>query len=357
MKRSRFITHLAGAPFLGAFGLNALGQQTSAHTPIALIDHQLADGKQPTPQHDLPSAPILQKGARVAITAPASALAPRDSLDEVLQRLRSLDLEPVVYPSCSGRYYDFSAPDQQRVDELHQAFADPTIEGVMALRGGWGAARLLPLLDFDLLAANPKPLIGYSDVTTLQMALYAKTSLVSYHGPTANAPFPKQTIDAFWDVLSTRESINLPLNNDEMNTNKGEAIQSGRGSGRLLGGNLTIMCSLLGTQWMPSLDGAILCIEDIGENVYRIDRMLTQLHIAGQLKNLQGLLLGTFVDCEPRFSTSPSLKNVVEWVTQDMDYPVWINAPFGHIDKQWTLPMGAMATLDTEQAMLMLHSR
>lgn len=355
MKRSRFITHLAGAPFLGAFGLTALGHQAKAQQPEA--KQPAAQQTSQFGQYVQPSAPILGKGSRVAITAPASALAPRDSLSEITQRLRSLDLEPVVYPSCSGRYYDFSAPDQQRVDELHQAFTDPTIEGVMALRGGWGAARLLPLLDFDLLAKNPKPLIGYSDITTLHMALYAKTSMVSYHGPTANAPFPKQTINAFWDVLSTRESIELALDNPDMNTIKGEALKQGKGSGRLLGGNLTILCSLLGTPWMPSLDGAILCIEDIGENVYRIDRMLTQLHLAGHLTNLQGLLLGTFVECEPRFSTSPSLKKVVEWVTKDADYPVWMNAPFGHIDKKWTLPMGAAATLDTAQAMLTLHSR
>lgn len=355
MKRSRFITHLAGAPFLGAFGLTALGHQAKAQQPEA--KQRAAQQTSQFGQYVQPSAPILEKGSRVAITAPASALAPRDSLSEITQRLRSLDLEPVVYPSCSGRYYDFSAPDQQRVDELHQAFTDPTIEGVMALRGGWGAARLLPLLDFDLLATNPKPLIGYSDITTLHMALYAKTSMVSYHGPTANAPFPKQTINAFWDVLSTRESIELALDNPDMNTIKGEALKQGKGSGRLLGGNLTILCSLLRTPWMPSLDGAILCIEDIGENVYRIDRMLTQLHLAGHLTNLQGLLLGTFVECEPRFSTSPSLKKVVEWVTKDADYPVWMNAPFGHIDKQWTLPMGAAATLDTAQAMLTLHSR
>jgi muramoyltetrapeptide carboxypeptidase len=341
MKRSRFITHLAGAPFLGGFGLTVLGQQASA---------QQLEAKQP-------SAPILQKGSRVAITAPASALAPRDSLDDIVQRLRVLELEPVVYPSCSSRYYDFSATDQQRADELHQAFADPTIKGVMALRGGWGSARLLPMLDFDLIAANPKPMIGYSDITTLHMALYTKTEMVSYHGPTANASLPKQTMDAFWKVVSTRESIDLALNNPEMNTIPGEALKQGRGSGRLLGGNLTILCSLLGTQWMPSLDGAVLCIEDIGENVYRIDRMLTQLYLAGHLKNLQGLLLGTFVDCEPRFSTSPSLTKVVEWVTKDTNYPVWIHAHFGHIDKQWTLPMGAMATLDTEEASLVLHSR
>ncbi|MDR9387782.1 MAG: LD-carboxypeptidase [Balneolaceae bacterium] len=342
MKRSRFITHLAGAPFLGALGLTAFGQST----------HK-TQGQSNNKVH----TPTLQRGARVAITAPASALAPGDSLDEILPRLRSIDLEPVVYPSCSGRYYDFSAPDQQRVDELHQAFADPTIEGVMALRGGWGSARLLSMIDFDLLGANPKPLIGYSDITTLQMALYAKTSMGSYHGPTANAAFPKETADAFWSVVSSKESLDLPLNDPDMNTKQGEAIQSGRGSGRLLGGNLTILCSLLGTQWMPSLDGAILCLEDIGEDVYRIDRLLTQLHLSGALNHLNGLLLGTFVDCEPRFTTSPSLTQVIEWVTKEMTYPVWINAPFGHIDKQWTLPMGAMATLDTQQGRLVLHAR
>ena len=350
MKRSRFITQLASAPFFGAIGLTALGKEGSG-----LDQKPQMNGRKGL--IDRTPAPILQRGARVAITAPASALAPRDSLPEITQRLKTLEIEPVLYPSCSGRYFDFSATDQQRADELHQAFEDPTIDGVMALRGGWGAARLLPILDFERIASHPKPLIGYSDITSLHLALQTKTSMISYHGPTANASFPPQTSDSFWTLLSNREAVTLPLDDVDMNTAPGVVLKQGQGTGPLLGGNLTVLCSLLGTEWMPSLEGAILCIEDVGESVYRIDRMLTQLQLAGHLDNLNGLLLGTFVDCEPRFSTSPSLRTVVEWITENAQYPVWMNAPFGHIDKQWTLPIGSLASLDTDQKTLVVHSR
>lgn len=350
MKRSRFITQLASAPFFGAIGLSALAKEGEGlHQKSQMNEKKGFMGRVP--------APTLQRGARVAITAPASALAPRDSLPEITQRLKELEIEPVLYPSCSGRYFDFSATDQQRAEELHQAFEDPSIDGIMALRGGWGAARLLPLLDFERIASNPKPLIGYSDITSLHLALHTKTSMISYHGPTANATFPAQTSDSFWALLSSRESVTLPLDDMDMNTAPGMALKQGMGTGPLLGGNLTILCSLLGTEWMPSLEGAILCLEDVGESVYRIDRMLTQLHLSGHLDKLNGLLLGTFVDCEPRFSTSPSLKTVVEWIIEEAEYPVWMNAPFGHIDKQWTLPMGALATLDTDQKALLIYSR
>ncbi|HEY0462034.1 MAG TPA: LD-carboxypeptidase [Pyrinomonadaceae bacterium] len=301
----------------------------------------------------------LKTGDKVAVIAPASGLS-KESFDHALGNLESLGLRPQVGKAARGIKGFLSATDKERLDDLHWAFSDKEIAGVWCVRGGYGAARLLPSIDYDLIRKNPKILIGYSDITALHLAISQKTGLVTFHGPVAASElsdYTKKHVTAALMNPSAPYKIEISEFNkaNESNLFKTEIIAGGKARGQLIGGNLSLLSALAGTPFaLESLKGKILFTEDVGEQPYRIDRMLTQLRQSAELQSLAGIALGVFEDCNPKGDATQSLLDVLKDRLGELGIPVVYGLSFGHIRDQFTMPVGIEAELDTVNATLTL---
>jgi muramoyltetrapeptide carboxypeptidase len=236
-------------------------------------------------------------------------------------------------------------------------FERDDVKGIVCARGGYGCTRILPLLNYDLIRKNPKVLIGYSDVTALLYGLYQKVGLVSFHGPVGISTFNDYSVDSFKKVLMDPDSItlfkNLTSGYDE-NVYGVTTIVKGKGKGRLVGGNLSIMVSLIGTEYDLDYAGKIIFIEEIGEEPYRIDRMLTQMIQARKFENAAGVMMGIFRKCEVKeedasFSKSFNLMEVLKDRLSSLKIPVVYGMSFGHVKDKFTIPFGALAELNADK--------
>ena len=229
------------------------------------------------------------------------------------------------------------------------------------MRGGWGAARTLPYLDYDRIAANPKVFLGYSDITTLLNAFLAKSNLVCFHGPNGSSPWTEFTTEGVRRIIFNGEAplMRNPGIRDDSLAVRGYRtypIVHGRARGRLVGGNLTLFSSLVGTPWFPDVTGALVFLEEVGEYIYRCDRMLTQLALAGVFEKAAGVILGGFTGCgisPDRFGTF-SLNDVFEQHLGGLGKPVFSGAMIGHVEWKRTVPIGVMAEMDAEAGTIQL---
>jgi muramoyltetrapeptide carboxypeptidase len=260
----------------------------------------------------------------------------------------SLGWEVQVGQHALRRTGYFAGDDAQRGDDLLDALQDDRIDGIWCLRGGYGAARLLPRLTVELLQRHPKALLGYSDITALHAA-WQHAGLVSYHGPTARAPLSDFSRDSLVRALQAgSDSCGAALD--------ARVVRGGHATGRLVGGNLALLSSLCGTPWAVDGRGAVVVLEDVGEATYRLDRMLTQLRLAGAFDGCVGVAVGHFTDCPD--TTDDGTRTVEAIVTELADalqVPTLQGIPVGHISDQWTVPFGAMATLDADARTLSVH--
>jgi muramoyltetrapeptide carboxypeptidase len=297
----------------------------------------------------------LKTGETVAIIAPASGLS-TESFEQAIKNLESLDLKPKIGKSARGTKGFLSASDKERLDDLHWAFADREISAIWCLRGGYGAGRILPAVDFGLIRRNPKILIGYSDITALHLAIFQNTGLVTFHGPVAASEYSEYTRDHAVNVLMNpaapyKIEPSEYNKSQESNLYQIETIKAGKARGRLVGGNLSLLAALTGTPYgLRDLKGKILFIEDVGEQPYRIDRMLTQLRQSVDLRELAGIALGIFEDCNPRAENTQTLSGVLKDCLGDLGIPVVYGLSFGHIRDQFTIPVGIEAEFDTATA-------
>jgi muramoyltetrapeptide carboxypeptidase len=234
-------------------------------------------------------------------------------------------------------------------------FRDPRVRAILALRGGYGSLRLLSHIDYRLIARCPKILAGFSDLTALQLALWNACRLVTFHGPMLGSDFAGRvdpfTEERFWTMVTS------PVVPQRLAPPRGvhtRALAGGRSNGRLMGGNLSLLISLLGTPYQPSFAGCILFFEEIGEEPYRVDRMLTHLHLTGILKDVRGIVSGQFTGCVPQDRTRPSLtlRTILEETAERTDVPFLSGVPFGHVRHKLTLPIGIRAALDAERGTL-----
>ncbi|MDB4917362.1 MAG: peptidase LD-carboxypeptidase [Gemmatimonadetes bacterium] len=267
---------------------------------------------------------------------------PAQELELAIAQAESFGWEPVVGKSVlEGRGY-LAGHDAQRLFDVNAALRDDTIDGIWCVRGGYGAMRLLTGLDVDAMRRHPKALIGYSDITALHAAFVDTANVVCFHGPTARAPltgFSRASLDRA--VIEHRDSCGVATG--------ARTLRAGRAEGRLVGGNLALLASLAGTPFAPDYTGAILVLEDIGEQTYRIDRMLHQLALSGALSRLSGLVFGHFTDGTPPGDiTSRDLDDVLIEAADVAGVPAVAGVPVGHIEDQWTVPLGAMAELDAD---------
>ena len=252
----------------------------------------------------------------------------------------------------------------ERTADIHEMFSDQSVAGIICIRGGYGAAQLLDNIDYNLIQKNPKIFVGYSDITSLHLAIHKMTGLVTFHGPMLLANFPQLTIDNFKRTLFSSEPIGI-IKNPESRTPVRSAfpvrtIKSGIANGGLIGGNLTLVCSLMGTNYEIDTKGKILFIEDVDEEPYRIDRMLTHLKTAGKLQESAGIVFGNCSDCSSASKLKPSLSwdytlaEVIDNAFGDLKQPSFYGLTFGHSSNQFTIPYGIEAELNADNCTLNL---
>jgi muramoyltetrapeptide carboxypeptidase len=296
----------------------------------------------------------LRPGDNLAVVAPASAPANPKKIDLALNALERLGFHPRPGKNLRRRHGFLAGSDRERAEDLMEAFGDPSVQGILCLRGGYGAARLLPLLDFKKIRRNPKVLVGYSDITSLHCALLVKAGIVSFHGPMLNSDFlkprvPRFTRNSFLRNLTESRAPGSICQGYDRRTVR--VLAPGIASGRLVGGNLSILCASLATPFQPPFAGVILFLEEVNEEPYRVDRMLTQLLNAGVLQRVSGIAIGINQNCrDPKAGRSREYRQSMEDVFRDrllpLKKPVVLGLPFGHARHNATLPIGVRAVLD-----------
>lgn len=294
----------------------------------------------------------LAPGARVAVVAPSGPV-PEERLQAGLDVLRGWDLDPVVAPHVLDRHPDFdylAGTDTDRAADLQAAWCDPSVDAVLCARGGYGAQRIADLLDWDAMAAaGPKVFVGFSDITALHEAFATRLGLLTLHGPmAAGIDFVKnaRAQDHLKATLFSPESVRT------IASAGGGALVPGRARGVLLGGCLSLLAADLGTPYArPSARGGLLCLEDVGEEPYRLDRYLTQLLRSGWLDGVAGVLLGSWQGCGPY----ERVRRVVADRLGGLGVPVAEEFGFGHGAGALTIPFGAAAELDAEAGTLTLE--
>jgi muramoyltetrapeptide carboxypeptidase len=305
----------------------------------------------------MPTKPArLKNGDTLGVVAPASAPANPKNIDLALAALERLGFKARPATNLRKRWGFLAGTDRERADDLMEAFGDNTINGIICLRGGYGTARLLPLLDYETIQLNPKIFIGYSDITSLHCALLAKANLVSFHGPMLNSDLLKENIPAF-TIQSFLRTLMQPAPSGSVCQGYRKTIKilaPGIASGCLVGGNLSILCASLATPYQPSFKDAILFLEDLDEEPYRFDRMLTQLLNAGLLQQVAGVAVGINKNCkDPKAKRSTEYRQTLEDVLTErlfpLKKPVVTGLPFGHVRHNATVPVGVRVTLDGEK--------
>ena len=290
--------------------------------------------------------PRLYPGDRIGIAAPASPFE-SETFHSGVETLKQLGFEPVIPEGVFEKNDYLAGSDRHRAEQMSALFSDQTIRAIMCARGGYGTLRILSGLDFELIRANPKILIGFSDISTLLSAVFQQCGLVTFHGPmvTTLAGAGRTT----QDELLLAVSGNTPVT---ISTKAPVVLQPGRGIGPVAGGNLTTLCHLLGTPFQPVWKGHILFLEDINEALYRIDRMLNQLKLAGCLEGITGVMLGCFKDC----GDQDAIYRLVMDLFDSDGLPIVGGFDIGHgLANTPTLPVGLIATLDSERGSLEYH--
>ena len=295
----------------------------------------------------------LQPGDTVGLVDPASALWEPVKVEIVEESLAALGFRTKRGAHLLARRGYFAGTDEQRAADLNAMFADPEVRAIHCVRGGWGCARLLPLLDWQTISRHPKILLGYSDITALLLALQAKTGLVTFHGPVGTSQWNPFNVGYLKRVLQEGEAVTFEnlkeIDEDDLTVveNRVQTLHPGTARGRLLGGNLTVLTSLVGSGYLPDWDGCILFLEDVEEAPYRIDRMLTQLRLAGILRQARAVIWGHCTDCRPGEGFgSLTLGEVLQDHIRPLGVPAWQGAMIGHVERQFTLPIGIEVEVD-----------
>jgi len=289
--------------------------------------------------------PAIRRGQTLGIVAPAGPVN-AERFARGIARLGdafALRVAPsVTAPHDASVPSYLAAADDVRVDELNAMLRDPDVRGILLARGGYGLMRILPRLDAAALRADPKPIIGFSDLTSLLSAVSETSRIVCFHGPTARARLTDFSRASLLAAVSEGSDPCGPAPN-------ARALRGGSGEGRLVGGNLALVAAMVGTRFAPDFEDSILFLEDVGERTYRVDRMLQQLYLSGALSGCRGIVFGEFTDCaESSASGTRELDEILSEIADLVDVPCIAGAPIGHIDDQWTLPVGARARLDAD---------
>lgn len=280
----------------------------------------------------------------MCLVAPAGRLKTDEEFERAEQAVRALGLRPVFGQNVRATAYGYLAgSDEQRASDFNAALADREIRGIFALRGGYGSMRILETIDYGAVARGPKVVLGYSDLTALLNALYQRTGLVTFHGPVAGlSQFTALEIEHVKRVTMRAGPAGV------LYAPQAKALVGGTVRGRIVGGNLSLISAMVGTPYAVETTDALLYIEEVDEPAYRIDRMLTQLRLSGALKRVAGIIIGGLTNCE--VSDDVLLDRL-----GSLGVPIVRDMLIGHLDEQWTIPIGVLATLDAERRTLTIE--
>jgi muramoyltetrapeptide carboxypeptidase len=305
--------------------------------------------------------PALKAGSRVGLVAPAGPLLERDDLTRGQELCRALGWDPVLAPGAGKKYGYLAGADDDRLADLNAMLRDDSLHGIWCLRGGFGVTRILDRVDLEALVRRPKVVLGFSDITALLTAIHAQTGIIAFHGPMARAPLTRFSREHLLRTLTASPTIppspgptSIPLDRVPQpadvllsRENRIVTLRSGIAEGKLVGGNLTLLQCLIGTRFFPDLDNAILFLEDVGEDLYRVDRMLAHFRMIGALDRLAGIIVGQFTDLKKCAGDGAlGFDEVLSTYCLPLGIPVAYGFPIGHVDDQWTLPVGVRARLD-----------
>jgi muramoyltetrapeptide carboxypeptidase len=308
---------------------------------------------------------VLKPGDTVALITPSTFVSDPDAVETAERTVRFFGLKPKWGRNARKKFGYVGGTIDERLEDLHAAFSDPEAKAVFPVRGGYGSGQLLDRIDYDLIRRNPKMLLGYSDITALHLAIARKCNMVTFHGPTLLSSFTDYTVDHLRRALFDPRPLGSLTNPHETNklrpAHKLRTVRPGRASGRLIGGNLSLVLATMGTPYEIDTRGRILFIEDVDEQPYSIDRMLTNLRLAGKLQAAAGIVFGECQDCAPRdykpsFSAGTLLLGeVLAEILGKLNIPVLSGLTIGHTADQLTLPESLMATLDADKGELTIE--
>jgi muramoyltetrapeptide carboxypeptidase len=284
----------------------------------------------------------MKPGDLIGVCSPAGPVE-EEELRPGIKALESLGFRVYLSSHCLMKKAYLAGADELRLRDLHGLFQDDKVKAIICARGGYGSLRLFERIDFDLIRKHPKILVGYSDITALLLAVYKRAHLVTIHGPVLRDMTKNHGLNlgSLTKLMTSRESVTMRFEGAKV-------LMEGLAAGKLLGGNLSLITHLLGTSFMPSLQGALLFLEERGEAPYRVDRMLTHLRLSGLLNKCAGVMTGSFQDCgEPS-----TVEALIRERLGDLHLPMMIGLPIGHGEVNTALPIGVKAVLDTGQKTL-----
>lgn len=290
----------------------------------------------------------LKKGDVIALIAPAGAIFNAKHISKIEAKLIGLGFKVLKGKTLLEQDGFLAGSDETRVEELHDVFKNKSVKAIVAMRGGWGCARILDKLDYQLIKANPKIIMGYSDITSLLIAIQQKTGLITYHGPVGYSSWKTfSTLNVFKAIVDGKPFV---MKNPTAYSKDLETLTSGKAIGQLIGGNLTVLTSMIGTSHEPDWHNKILFLEETGEEPYRIDRLLWQLKQAQVFDKINGLVIGAFTKCNPEVpEESFSLAEILNQHFRTINFPVYKGAVIGHIVPKFTLPIGVNAEIDADK--------
>lgn len=287
----------------------------------------------------------LEIGCTIGVVAPASCTDFKNVL-EAKKKLETLGYKVVLGECTKKKWYSYAGEDKERAEEINSFFADKNIDIIMCMRGGYGCNRIIKYIDLELIKENPKPFIGYSDITTLHILFNQKLDMITFHGPmfvsNLKENYNKETYQNFIEVLSGKRS------KIENFSKKLEVLVEGKAVGKLVGGNLATLIATLGTEYDLDYEGKVLFLEEIGEEPYKIDRFLNMLEKHGIFEKVSGIILGDFNDCESDSSNQMPLEEVLKDYFKNLKVPVIYGLESGHCEPMLTLPFGATISMDTQ---------
>jgi len=303
----------------------------------------------------------LKQGDTIGLVTPSGVITQKQ-LDETILKVEKLGYKTAYNNSVLSQYGYFAGTDKERADELMEMFSNEKIDAILCVRGGYGAIRVLDLLDYEQIKANPKILIGYSDITGFLSAIYENCGLVCFHGPVGISSFNDYTISSFEDILlRPQNKYKYPYEREKDSEENPEfdfyTITGGKASGELIGGNMSVLVSMIGSKYETNFENKIVYLEEIDEKTYKVDRMLTQLIQATNINKAAGIVLGIFKGCdagdEPRFK----LKQAIDLAVKPLKIPTVYGFPFGHVATKMTIPTGVEAKLNADKKTLKLTEK
>ncbi len=303
----------------------------------------------------------LKKGNTIGLISPASNTGEDEGIRFASEVVESLGFKVRYGEHLFARNQYLAGTDKERADDVNRMFANDDIDAIFCLRGGYGTPRILPYLDYEVIGANPKVIMGYSDITGLLTAIHKKTGLIGFHGQTPSQTYSDYSLSEYKKVMMNPTSNTFigaapPFEGGEGKVEKENRltqITGGKARGRLIGGNLTLITTLIGTAFEPEFRDRLLFLEDVGEAPYRIDRMLTQLLLAGKLQQVAGIAFGKFTEAKDSGNTF-SIEEVLHDRCGELGIPVMRGFMFGHVKDQTVMPIGIEAELDADKGTLQL---